>query len=107
MKRKFTTNSRVVNDLFTRYLNTFYAFAELLNNSIQATAKNIWIDVTYNGDMADVPIGSISVRDDGHGVHVSEIDPRLFNIGTTNKQHGKESVGLQRCKSASKSVSNP
>ncbi len=89
MKRKFTTNSRVVNDLFTRYLNTFYAFAELLNNSIQATARNIWIDVKYNDDMADVPIGSISVRDDGHGVHVSEIELRLFNIGTTNKQHGK------------------
>jgi len=89
MKRRFTTNSRVVNELFTRYLNTFFAFAELINNSIQATARNIWIEITYNDDMADVPISAISIKDDGHGVHVRDIDRRLFNIGTANKQQGK------------------
>ena len=43
MKRKFTTNSRLVNELFANYISTFAAFCELINNALQAGAKNIWI----------------------------------------------------------------
>lgn len=47
MNRKLTTNSRLVNELFANYISTFTAFCELLNNSIQAKSKNIWIDIDY------------------------------------------------------------
>lgn len=47
MERKFTTNSRLVNELFASYISTFSAFCELINNSLQAKSKNIWIDIDY------------------------------------------------------------
>jgi hypothetical protein len=91
MKRKFTANSRLINDLFTRYLNTYFAFSELINNSIQASADNIWINIDYakNKDFTDKPIKSIVVKDDGVGVHINDLKIRLLNIGTANKAGGK------------------
>lgn len=91
MKRKFTANSRLINDLFTRYLNTYFAFSELLNNSIQASAENIRIDVTYTKEsqITDKVITKIIVKDDGVGVHINDVKARLLNIGTANKQDGK------------------
>ena len=47
MKRKLTTNSRLVNELFANYISTFSAFCELINNSIQAKSKNVWIELDY------------------------------------------------------------
>ncbi len=75
MRRKFTANSRLINDLFTRYLNTYFAFSELLNNSIQASAENIWITITYSPseEVTDKMIKKIVVRDDGVGVHINDV----------------------------------
>lgn len=50
MERIFTTNSRLVNELFANYVSTFAALCELINNSIQASAKNIWLDIDYTSD---------------------------------------------------------
>lgn len=91
MKRKFTTNSRLVNELFANYISTFTAFCELINNSIQAKAKNIWIDLDYtkSDELHPLLIKSISIKDDGFGVHTNEIEQKILDIGTANKDGGK------------------
>lgn len=91
MKRTFTTNSRLVNELFANYISTFTAFCELINNSIQADAKNIWIDLHYTDDTILTPlvINKIKIKDDGKGVHINELDQKILDIGTANKSGGK------------------
>ena len=91
MNRKLTTNSRLVNELFANYISTFAAFCELLNNSIQAKSKNIWIEIDYTLETEIHPllIKKISVKDDGNGVHMSDIERKLLDIGTANKDGGK------------------
>lgn len=91
MKRKFTTNSRLVNELFANYISTFTAFCELINNSIQAKAKNIWIELDYTkpNELHPLIIKSISIKDDGFGVHTNEIEHKILDIGTANKDGGK------------------
>lgn len=91
MKRKFTTNSRLVNELFANYISTFTAFCELINNSIQAKAKNIWIDINYTPETELHPllVKGITIKDDGFGVHINEIEKKILDIGTANKEGGK------------------
>jgi hypothetical protein len=91
MKRRFTTNSRLVHELFANYISTFTAFCELINNSLQAGAQNIWIDIDYTKEEEVYPlvIKKISIKDDGCGVHVSEVPNKLLDIGTANKDGGK------------------
>ncbi|MCL7987420.1 ATP-binding protein [Sphingobacterium sp. lm-10] len=91
MARKLTTNSRLVNELFANYISTFVAFSELMNNSIQAKSKNIWIEIDYAADeeLSTTFIKRISIKDDGKGVHVNELEAKLLDIGTTNKDGGK------------------
>lgn len=91
MNRKFTTNSRLVNELFANYISTFASFCELINNSIQAKCKNIWIDIDYTSEEELHPliIKKIKIKDDGIGVHFSDIEEKLLNIGTKNKEGGK------------------
>lgn len=91
MKRKFTTNSRLVHELFANYISTFTAFCELLNNSLQAGAQNIWIDIDYTKEEELHPliIKKISIKDDGCGVHITEVPNKLLDIGTANKDGGK------------------
>lgn len=91
MSRKFTTNSRLVNELFANYISTFAALCELINNSIQARAKNIWIDIDYTPEEELNPliIKNLMIKDDGCGVHIDEVDEKILDIGTTNKEGGK------------------
>lgn len=91
MKRKLTTNSRLVNELFANYISTFSAFCELINNSLQAKAKNIWIDLDYtlDNDIHPLLIKQISIKDDGFGVHLNDIERKILDIGTANKDGGK------------------
>ncbi|NJI72299.1 hypothetical protein HCX49_03695 [Sphingobacterium kitahiroshimense] len=91
MARKLTTNSRLVNELFANYISTFTAFSELMNNAIQAKSKNIWIEIDYASDDELCPtyVKKISIKDDGKGVHINELDYKLLDIGTTNKDGGK------------------
>lgn len=91
MKRKFTTNSRLVNELFANYISTFSAFCELINNALQAGASNIKIKIDYTGktELHPLIIKAIEIEDDGNGVHIDEIKNKLLDIGTTNKDGGK------------------
>jgi len=91
MIRKFTTNSRLVNELFANYISTFTAFCELLNNSIQAKARNIKIELAYTGktELHPLLIKSLIITDDGNGVHISDVEEKILDIGTANKEGGK------------------
>jgi hypothetical protein len=88
--KKITTNTRVIKDLLTKYRDTFQAFRELINNSIQADSKKIEINIEYV-NQADIksPIKSIQIVDDGYGVPFNEFDNRILEIGTTAKQKGQ------------------
>lgn len=91
MKRRFSASSRLINELFTQYQSTFLAFCELINNSIQADAKNIDIQIDYakDSEMSPTMIRKIVVKDDGFGVHQKEIDKKLLDIGDSDKKGGK------------------
>ncbi|MBS1549676.1 MAG: ATP-binding protein [Bacteroidetes bacterium] len=105
MSRKLTTNSRLINELFANYISTFAAFSELMNNSIQAKAKNIWIDIDYAHESEITPtlIKNLKIKDDGIGVHTSDLDRKLLDIGTTNKDGGK-GIGRFACFQLGKNV---
>jgi len=91
MKRTFTTNSRLVNEVFANYISTFAAFSELINNSIQAKAGHIWITIDYTApeELHPLFIKKIVIKDDGVGVHASELESKILDIGTANKEGGK------------------
>jgi len=89
----FTMNSRIVKDYLTQYKNTFYAFCELINNGIQAKAKNIEINIDYaKSEVTKAPIKNITIKDNGYGVSISEFDKRILEVGTDVKTDG-EGVG--------------
>src|SRR3546814_869205 len=88
--KKITTNTRVIKDLLTKYRDTFQAFRELINNSLQAESKNIKINIEYvNEANIKSPIKSIEIVDDGFGVPFNEFDKRIVEIGTTSKASGQ------------------
>ncbi|WP_343659619.1 ATP-binding protein [Chryseobacterium sp.] len=87
---KITTNTRVIKSHFTKYGDTFKAFKELINNSIQADAKNISIDITYSPSITcKSGIEKISITDDGHGVSKSNFKTTILEIGTNVKNNGQ------------------
>lgn len=88
--KKITTNTRVIKDLLTKYRDTFQAFRELINNSLQAEAKTISINLEYVNEVATKsPIKTIQIVDDGIGVPYDEFDKRILEIGTTSKASGQ------------------
>lgn len=91
MKRKVSATTRLLHDLFTQYQSTFLAFCELINNSIQADAKNIDILIDYADDneLSPTLIKKIIISDDGIGVHQNFIQDRLLDFGDSNKKGGK------------------
>ncbi|RYJ51337.1 hypothetical protein DR871_012980 [Flavobacterium petrolei] len=87
---KLTTNSRVIKSHLTKYGDTFKAFKELINNSIQAKAKNIKIEIVYNNSITvKSGIEKISIVDDGYGVPFSEFKTKILQIGTNVKEKGQ------------------
>lgn len=91
IKRKITTNSRVLNELLAKYSDTFKAFCELINNSIQANATLIEINIDYGKSEAldEFAINSIEIKDNGHGVSQSQFDDKILEIGTLSKPGGQ------------------
>lgn len=49
--KKITTNSRVIKNLLTKYSDTFRAFKELINNSIQANSTQIEVLIDYTDEI--------------------------------------------------------
>lgn len=90
--KKLTTNARILKDVLTHYPSTFNAFKELVNNSLQAHAKNIFIELQSSEcDETSVlyhKIDSIKISDDGDGVPLSEFDETIMQIATEKKDGG-------------------
>lgn len=91
MKRKVSATTRLLHDLFTQYQSTFLAFCELINNAIQADAKNIEITIDYakEKELAATAIKKIVIKDDGIGVHQNCIQEKLLDFGDSTKKGGK------------------
>ena len=90
IKKKFTTHTRLIKDLLTKYTDTFQAFKELINNSLLADAKKIDINIEHHNKIDfKSSIKSIEIIDNGYGVPFNEFDKRILQIGTTVKQKGQ------------------
>lgn len=92
VKMKMTTNARLVGDVLPSKRNTFYALKELINNSIKAAAKHIYIDFLPSDCDEDSlqyhPIDKIIIRDDGEGVSETRFANRIMEIATESEDGG-------------------
>ena len=92
IKMRMSTHARLLKDVLTHYKSTFHALKELINNSIQANAKCININLIPSTCDEDSimyrPIESIEVIDDGCGVATSSFEDTIMNIATDNKEGG-------------------
>lgn len=71
-------------------LEGFYAFCELINNSIQANSTTIYIKVDYaKSELTKAPIKVITILDNGNGVSLSDFDKKILEIGTDVKKGGQ------------------
>ncbi len=93
-----TTNGRLVSDLLASYPNTFCALRELINNSIQAKASRIEIQIQEyeKEEITPIPFISISIIDNGEGVHFDDIERKILDIATPDKVNGK-GIGRFAC----------
>jgi hypothetical protein len=88
--KQLSTHGRVVKDLLTRYRDTFTAFCELLNNSLQAKATRIDLVIDYTGNsIHKAPFTRIELTDNGIGVAASEFEDKILLIGTNVKKDGQ------------------
>ena len=88
--KQLSTNSRIIKDLLTKYKDTFAAFCELLNNSIQAKATRIELVIDYGvGAAARAPFKRIELVDNGVGVNATDFEKKILEIGTDVKKDGK------------------
>jgi hypothetical protein len=87
---KLNTNGRVVSEFLTNYRDTFRAFTELINNSLQAGATEIRLNLIHSktGSMLFPGITSIELRDNGHGIAHGDLEKTVFEVGTTIKPGG-------------------
>ena len=93
LKMKMSTNPRLLKDVLTLYKSTFYALKELIDNSIQAKAKRIEINlipsVCSEDSLQYKKIVSIEILDNGEGVPFSMFESSIMLIATENKTEGK------------------
>ncbi len=91
MEYPFTINKRLFSELFARHRDTFVAFCELLNNALQAEAKEIRITLTRSpaDRLSETLYESITIRDNGVGVSKTEFRWKILEIATDAKEGGK------------------
>jgi hypothetical protein len=91
MNEQFTFNKRLLSDVLAKYSDTFVAFCELLNNSIQAGADKIEIQIEYapTDKVTTSDLKRIVVRDNGVGVSKSEFRWKLLEVATKAKLGGQ------------------
>lgn len=88
--KQLSTNSRIIKDLLTKYKDTFAAFCELLNNSIQAKATRIELTLDYaNSATVRAPFSRIELIDNGIGVNATDFEKKILEIGTDVKKDGQ------------------
>src|ERR1039458_6989083 len=91
MEYPFTINKRLFSEFFAGHKDTFVALCELLNNSLQAQAKEIRIVLTPSpaNKLSETPFECITVRDSGVGVSKSEFGWKILEIANDAKEGGK------------------
>ena len=88
--KQLSTNSRIIKDLLTKYKDTFAAFCELLNNSIQAKATQIELTIDYtHSAAAKASFTHIELVDNGIGVNATDFEKKILEIGTDVKKDGQ------------------
>lgn len=95
---KFATNHTLLTKTLPRSGSSFLALCELVKNSIESDAKNIYIDLDIDDDehlSMNARLRSITILDDGVGVQFSNLEQTLFRIGTQIR--GKNGVGRFSC----------
>ena len=76
---------------YTEYKNIYSAISELIDNSIEAKAKNIIISLKYYQRKGEETIEELAVLDDGYGMDDVILQDCLV-FGSTTKQN-RESMG--------------
>jgi hypothetical protein len=91
VKKTFRTNGRLLSQVFSSYSTTFDALCELINNSIQANAKEIKIEIDLVSPDDPSPYACTEYRiiDNGVGVSSSEFEQKILEIATDVKYGGK------------------
>jgi hypothetical protein len=91
MEYPFTINKRLFSEFFAGHKDTFVALCELLNNSLQAQAKEIRIGLTLSpaNKLSETPFECITVRDSGVGVSKTEFGWKILEIANDAKEGGK------------------
>ena len=96
---KMSTNPRLLKDVLTLYKSTFYALKELIDNSIQANAKRIEIDLIPSSCGEDSihyhRIETIEVKDNGEGVPFSRFKNSIMQIATEDKAEGQGTYNFE------------
>ncbi|WP_028328974.1 ATP-binding protein [Brachyspira alvinipulli] len=84
-------NGRLITSALIDKNNTFLALCELINNSIQASAKIIELNMESNSpnELIKDSISFLSIRDDGVGVSFSDFPKKILEIATDIKPKGK------------------
>ena len=94
---KMSTNPRLLRDVLTMYKSTFFALKELIDNSLQAGAKTVEINLIPSSCSKDSlqyrQIESIEIIDNGVGVPFSKFESTIMQIATESKS---ESQGVGR-----------
>ena len=91
MNEHFIAGSRLLSETFAQYEDTFVAFCELVNNSIQAGSKEIkiTIDQVPSDEISQTVFRKLTILDNGCGVSASDFKERLLKIATDVKNGGK------------------
>jgi hypothetical protein len=95
---KFATNHTLLTKTLPRSGSSFLALCELVKNSIESDAMNVYIDIDLDDDehlSMNARLRSISILDDGVGVQFSNLEQSLFRIATQIR--GKNGVGRFSC----------
>ena len=91
---RFNVNSRIIESALTPNRDTFKALCELINNSLQASAKEIKItidtDSNKNNELFEIiGISRIVIEDNGVGVSKSDFNKKILEMATNTKTDGK------------------
>ncbi len=95
---KFATNHTLLTKTLPRSGSSFLALCELIKNSLESDAKNIYLDLEIEDDehlSLNARLHSLTILDDGVGVQYSNLEKSLFRIATQIR--GKHGVGRFSC----------
>ena len=71
-------------------ISDYIAIIELIKNSKDAGASNVWIDFRQHGDSEAT---ELVITDDGHGMTLDDIEHKWLNIAYSEKKNATPSAG--------------